>query len=453
MAWILGLYALSLLAIAVASLKYNSSFENFIVAGRSQPRYLIVASMLASTIGGGITIGTVNRGFTMGFAAFWFVAAGGIAHFLQGALLSKKVRESEAMTLPDLTGKLAGPASRYLVSAIIVITWTGIAAAQFLAASKVVVAMSGMGPGPAIAVSALFLLVYTMIGGQKSVLRTDFFQFGVLALAVLLTLGWLYLAKPPAAGSLDIHLFSEKFGPLDFVYYLVVVGGSYFICPMMFGRILSSDSAANARKASFTSGFGMLLFAFAITFIGLWARASALDPAGLDPLNAIARNVLPRPLGVVMLLGILAAILSTADTVLMTAGGIIENDLIGRRSLAMARVWIVLIAAIGGLIALFEQDVISLLTKTYNGYTAGIVPALLVAILATGKRRPHPWLFFGAVLVGYVLGTLGSFSTNAALSKWLPLAGLLASAAIALVATYPAGSPAAPGGSSGAAKA
>lgn len=434
MAWIVAAYGALLIAIALLSLKYNDSVDSFLVAGRRQPRFLIIASMLASTIGGGITIGTVSKAYALGFAAFWFVAAGSLAHFLQGGLLSRKVRESEALTLPDLSGRLGGQATRKLVALIIVLTWTGIAAGQFLAASKVLTTMTGLEHGWAVLVAAAFLLVYTLIGGQKSVLRTDFFQFGVLALALVATLAWLYLAKTPAPGSIHIELFSPKFGPLDLAYYLVVVSGSYFICPMMFGRILSADSPANARRASFTSGFGMLGFAFAITFIGLWARATGFDAGKLDPLNAIIKGALPGWLGVIMLLGILAAILSTADTVLLTAAGVLENDLLGGKSLPRVRLWVAVVAVVGAAIALYETDIVDLLLKTYQGYTSGIVPALLVAILSIGKRKLEPKLLFAAVLSGYVLGFAGNFLPDPTLQKLAAFAGLAVSAILALLA-------------------
>lgn len=73
---ILILYAAILLGIALLSLRYNTNLENFLVAGHKQRKILVVASMLASTIGGGITIGTVANAYRIGFPAFWFVAAG-----------------------------------------------------------------------------------------------------------------------------------------------------------------------------------------------------------------------------------------------------------------------------------------------------------------------------------------------------------------------------------------
>lgn len=433
----LAAYAVALLAIALGSLRYTHSIDNFLVAGRSQKKVLVVASMLASTIGGGLTIGTVTRAGTIGFPAFWFVAAGGIAHFLQGALLSKKVRETEALTLPDLSDKLVGPSLRLLTSVIILITWTGIATAQFVAVAKVVSGITGLAHQPAVAVSAAFLIVYTLIGGQKSVLRTDLFQFGILSVALLASLAWLYLGSPPAAGTVSVQIFNEQFGFLDLVYYVVVLGGSYFICPMMFSRILSSDTADNARRSSFMSGAGMLIFALVVTFIGLWAKASVSDFGGVDPLNYVAHNNLPGLLGTLLIFGLLAAILSTADTVLLTAAGIVEHDLLGRKTVAGVRIWTVVVGLVGAGIALFQTDIIGILVKTYNGYTAGIVPALFVAIVLSGRKKLEPKLTFAAVAAGYALGLAGSFAPAAsAAAKVLPMTGLAVSAVLSLAAAY-----------------
>jgi len=434
---LLVLYAVLLLAIATASLKYADTIDNFLVAGRSQRKTLVVASMLASTIGGGLTIGTVTKAYNIGFPAFWFVAAGALAHFLQGALLSRKVRATEAVTLPDLALKLVGPSMRTLTSIIVLVTWVGIATAQFVAAAKIVSGITGLGHQSAVVAAAAFMVVYTLIGGQKSVLRTDLFQFGFLAIALLAALAWLYIGSPPAAGSVTIDIFNANFGFLDLLYYVIVLGGSYFICPMMFSRILSADTPENARKSSFMSGFGMLGFALIVTFIGLWAKASIADLGGVDPLNYIARGSLPGVLGTLLIFGLLAAILSTGDTVLLTAAGVLEHDLLKRGTVVGVRVWTVAVGAVAAFIALFQTDIIGILIKTYNGYTAGIVPALFVAIALSGKRRMNPALAFSAVVAGYALGTAGSFMPSGGdAAKLLPLAGLVASTALSLLAAY-----------------
>ncbi len=427
-------YALVLVAIALHSYRNSASMEDFIVAGRNQKKVLVVASMLASTIGGGLTIGTVQKAAVMGFPAFWLVAAGGFAHFLQGLLLSRRVRESQALTMAELAAKLAGRPAGLLTSLIVLVTWIGIAAAQFVAVARVLTTLTGLPHSTAVLVAALFISVYTLIGGQKSVFRTDLLQFGVLAIALLTTLGWLYAVTPPPAGSMRIELFTTTFGPLDLIYYIIVMGGSYFICPMMFSRILAADSAENARKSSFMSAIGMLLFAIVVTLIGLWVKASGFDSGKADPLNAIAAGALPRALGVILVFGLLAAIVSTADT--------------------LVRLWTLVVGALGTFVAVFHTDVIGLLIRTYNGYTAGLVPALFVAIRrGSGGTRPvRPALFAAAIVTGYLLGMAGSFAGELGnvlgldsavvqlLAKALPLAGMSASALLALAAYGRSGS-------------
>ena len=425
-------YAAILLTVAYISSRKQDSFQHFVLASRNQPKILIIGSMLASTIGGGLTLGTVSKAYAIGFPAFWFVASGAIAHLLQGAFLSEKVRKTEALTLPDLAEKLSSSSVKRLTGTIIVFTWTGIAAGQFLAASKVVSSITGIPHQWAVIAAASFLVIYTVVGGQGSILRTDLFQFGILAIAVLTGAGWLYGTKPIAFSALDIHLLSDKFGLLDLVYYLVVVAGSYLICPMMFGRILSSDSPASARKASYTSAIGMLLFAFVITSIGLWARASGLAFGPADPLNGMIAAIFPPWLSYLMIFGVLAAILSTADTVLLTAAGILEHDVLGGDSLYRTKAWVGLIAGFAAIVALFQTDIVDLLLKTYQGYTSGIVPALFIALVASGKKRILPNYLFAAILSGYLLGFGGNLFADATAQKLLAFAGILASGSIAL---------------------
>jgi SSS family solute:Na+ symporter len=428
----LGLYAFFLLVIAFRSSRKNDSFQGFILAGRNQPRILIIASMLASTIGGGLTIGTVTKAYSMGFPAFWFVASGALAHLAQGAFLSEKVRRTEALTLPDLAEKLSTKNVRRLTGIIIVLTWTGIAAGQFLAASKIISSITNLPHQWAVMASASFLVIYTILGGQRSILRTDFFQFGILGLGILAAAAWLFGTKPLSFNALDIHLFSAKFGPIDLIYYLVVVSGSYLICPMMFGRILSSDSPKSARAASFTSALGMLIFAFVITSLGLWARATSLHLGAYDPLNALIHTVFPSWLGFILVFGILAAILSTADTVLLTAAGVFEHDVLGSSSIFRTQGWVGLVAVVASIIALYQTDIVDLLLRTYQGYTSGIVPALFIATVASTRRRVQGRFLFAAILLGYILGLGGNLLPSALGQKLMAFAGIAVSAIVTL---------------------
>jgi len=101
------------------------------------------------------------------------------------------------------------------------------------------------------------------------------------------------------------------------------------------------------------------------------------------------------------------------------------------------RLWVIAVGAVAALIALFQTDIIGILIKTYNGYTAGIVPAFFVAIVLSGKRKLNPAWTLAAVAVGYVLGTAGSFMQEGTpAAKLLPMAGLAASTMLSLIAAF-----------------
>jgi SSS family solute:Na+ symporter len=435
--FLLGLYGIVLLYMGYSSMKDNDTLENFLIAGRNQKKHIVVASMLASTIGGGLTLGSVTKTYNMGFPAFWLIAAGALAHYLQGFFLASKIRETEAVTLSDLADKLVGPKVRVLTSVIIVITWVGICTSQFVASASIISNLTHASYQVALIIVGSFLVIYTLMGGQKTVMKTDFLQFGILSLGLIVVFLYLFIATPPAPGTVVVELFNSSFRFTNLLYYIVVMGGSYFICPMMFGRALSAESPEVARKSSYISGTGMLFFAVIITFIGLWAKASISDLGGQLPLNLIAQSYVPSFIGGLLIFGLLSAVISTADTVLITAAGTLQKDIIGRDSVLMVRVWVVAIGIIAGTIGMYYTDIIGIIMRTYNGYTAGIVPALFIAIMYVGKKRMNENLAFLAIVVGYALGLTGSFMPAGSQSSQLfPLVGLACSAIIGMAAIY-----------------
>ncbi len=406
-------YLIFLLTIGIIDFRKVQDFNDYVLAGRRQNLAIVTVSMMASMIGSGSTVGLVDKAFSKGFPAIWFLAVGGIGLLLQSWLLSERVRASKAVTLPDLAQKTMGSQTRFLVAIIIVITWIGIIAAQFIAAGKVLTALTGVDSHGVFALAAAITVVYSFLGGQASILKTDFFQFALLVAAVLLTVLFLYTSKPVDFSSLSFQLTNEGFTARDLFYYLTIVMGSYFICPMMFSRLFTAKNPKTARRSSLIAGFGVLIFAFLIVLIGLWAQARGIDPGKTGVLSHIFLNELPKAGGLILILGILSAIISTADTCLVMTGSIIEHDLLNRRStgsrggMTRTRVLVLLLGALGYLTAIWGNwDIIGLLLEAFEFYTAGIVPALFVALMMIKKKTLAPEWSFAAVLTGGIFGLL-----------------------------------------------
>ncbi len=453
---ILIIYLLFLLTIGIMDFKKVKSFNDYVLAGRKQSLIIVTISLMASMIGSGSTMGLADKTFAKGFPAIWFLAVGGIGLILQAIFLSEKVRASEAVTLPDLAEKTMGNNTRILVAFIITVTWIGIIAAQFIAAGKIITALTGLDAFWVLTLAAAVIVIYSYLGGQASILKTDFLQFTILFIAVVFTVMFLYSVKPPAPGAVKVELLNQYFTGRDLFFYLTVVMGSYFICPMMFSRLLTAKTPVTARKSSFIAGFGVLIFAVMIVLIGLWGKSSIEDPGRAGVISWIFVNELPKAGGIILILGILSAIISTTDTCLLMTSSIIEHDIIypltGKGSedekksgVSLTRMLVLVLGLLGYLTALWGNwDIIGLLLEAFEFYTAGIVPAMFIALLVINRKTLDPKWSFYAVLAGGIFGIMPKITplinilSSAIPGFWvksLPVTGMALSLILALIAS------------------
>ena len=167
-------------------------------------------------------------------------------------------------------------------------------------------------------------------------------------------------------------------------------------------------------------------------------------------LSYIFLNELPRAAGIVLILGVLSAVISTTDTCLVMTASIIEHDLLGRKGadggagMARTRGLVLILGGLGYLTALWGNwDIIGLLLEAFEFYTAGIVPVLFVALMMIEKRKLSPGWSFGAVLIGGLFGLMPKITPVvdglAAVipgfwPKILPMIGMGASLVLAIIA-------------------
>lgn len=425
-------YTIVLLTIGIIDFRKVKEFNEYVIAGRRQSFALVSVSLMASLLGSGSTVGMTNNAFRIGFPAFWFLAVGGIGLILQSVLLSEKVRASEAVSLPDLSHKTMGGAVRVLVSVIIVLTWIGIISAQFVAAKKLISAMTGWDSPLILPGIASVIILYSFFGGQSSILKTDMLQQAILFIAVIFTVAFLFIKFPIAQTDMRFEILNPDFRWPDLVYYLTLVMGSYFICPMMFSRLFTAKTPIIAKKSSFFAGIGVIIFAIMITLIGMWARSSIPNLEGNDVLSFIFIHKLPRIAGLLLLLGLLSAIVSTVDTSLVMTSTIIEHDILRKSRTWLTRVLVVVLGALGTVAAIGRTDIIGILLEAFAVYTAGIVPTLFIALMFIGRRELNRPLAFTAILLGGIAGILAKLLEM----KYLALYGMALSAAIALAAAW-----------------
>ena len=394
--WILlAAYLAAVAAVGVAWRRRAQRDEaSFFVADRSFSAAWGFVGLASLTTGGSTTVALAAFVATHGLAGLWLDLAGAIGLLLLGLLLAQRVRAEGALTLPEIVGRYYGPRARRVAGALVLlseIVWFALLAE----ATQVVLSeATGLAPVPAIVGSTAVFVLYTALGGQFAVVRTDALQYGLMVLGIpglalaftLLRSGG--LARVPA----DRFAFptSPTLPASGVLSLLVLVGLPHLVGSDVYAKLLSCRDGRAARRAALGAAASKVLFGAAVAAIALAATAAL--PAG-PAVATLPRAVLayvPRPLDSLVLVCLVATMHSSADAVLLSAAAVTARDVLpeARRRIspvALARAATPVYAALGLALALaMNRDVLETLKLGYSIFAAALILPVLAALLLPG---------------------------------------------------------------------
>ncbi len=425
---ILAGYAALLAVLAIR--RRSGDAGAFLVNNRDSGAGSVAFSLVASCVGASATLGAAGLAFRIGTPAFWWLGCGAVGLALMSALLARRVRESGASTLPEMAETFFGRPSRFLISAIVVMAWTAIVAAQLTALSRLLVAMTGMSGGVALALGALLATGHAIGGGQAAVIRLDRWQTPLIAAGLAFLLAALWRANPGWTATVRPEAVNEHFTPRDLAGYLLVIGGNYLVCPMLFGRFFSARDGNAAQRGGWWAAAGMALFSVVIVAAGLACRGLIPEETPADgALLAGLSQALPGTTGLLVMGTLVAAVVSSADSCLVTAGTVLGHDVIGSRQTGTLRICVggLALASLG--MAMSGHGILDYLFMAYDVYVGGVVMPVFLGLLVPKTRRIAPLYAATAVGIGGILGLTATLTNAAAWS----VAGMGVSALIILV--------------------
>jgi len=443
---IIAVYFLSVITIGVASRRKARGVDDFFVAGRKGSSLLITGSLLATIIGGSATVGMAGLGFTQGLTGAWWLLVGSIGLVVLGLFFAEKVRRFGLYTLPELVGKQYDKRMALAASVLIVVAWIGIIAAQIVASGKI---LSVLGIGSPLLWMVLFTVVfvtYTLLGGQYAVIRTDSLQaviifagvFGGLALVLSHLGGWdgLKSSLPPEQFAFPL---SSQFGGYELITLLLLVGLTYVVGPDMYSRLFCAKDAKTARVSVFWAALLIIPFAFGITLMGMGAAALFPQISSEQAFPMVIKEVLPPFLGGIVLAALLCAVMSSADTCLLSASTILTVDIVQwfkpsldqRKILSLSRWGIVILGLSSLALALILKGVISALLFAYTIYTCGLILPVIAGFYKN-RLKVTP---LGA-LAAIIGGGLAALISKLFVIKYLDLGSLLISGFLLLTVSF-----------------
>ncbi len=394
---IVGLYLVGMLAIGVwVARRKIASADDFMVAGRRLPWFVLAATLAATEVGGGSSMGVVKKAYgEWGLGAAWYIWTMALT-FLVFAWLAPTLTRTRCRTIPQYFSQRYGPASAVVTAVLMIAALIGLTAVQMVATGLVVSVMTGAGFRLAVLAAGLIVTIYTYWGGMWSVSLTDFVQWFFIVIGLAAAIPYavgagggvqpVLAALPPEATSL-----LSKIGVGEILSLCAIYVTSFLVGQEAIQRLYSAKDERHARRGALaTSGF-YLLFGFIPPALGLLAlaltRQGVLQVGELTRLgdNAVlpllAQACLPAPLTGVLFAGLISATMSSADSNLLGAASIWANDLMPlglRRELTpegamiqSRRAVLVIGAAATVVAALNFEDLITVLKFAFSLRAAG----------------------------------------------------------------------------------
>jgi len=443
---IIAAYFVAVIAIGVVSRGRAKGVDDFLVAGRKGSPLLITGSLLATIVGGSATIGMAGLGFVRGLTGAWWLLVGSIGLVVSGIFFAGKVRGFGLYTLPEMVERQYDSRVGLAASFLIVIAWVGVLAAQIIASGKILGILGVADPALWMVVFTVVIIVYAVLGGQQAIIRTDIVQIGIVLAGIFICLalvlsrlgGWAGLASslPPERFAFPV---SAQFGGGELASLLLLVGLTYLVGPDIYSRLFCARDAGTARVSVLWTAFIIVPVAFAITTIGM--GASALFPQISSPEQAfpvVVNEVLPPFVGGIVLAALLGAVMSSADTILFSAGTILAVDIIGRfrpltqvKTLLYSRWVVVVLGIVALLLALVLRGVINALLFAYTIYTAGLIVPVIAGFYRD-RLKVTPW----GALAAIIGGGSAALASRILDIKYLDLGSLAISVALLFIVSF-----------------
>ncbi|UCG85347.1 MAG: sodium:solute symporter family protein [Gemmatimonadota bacterium] len=417
----------------------GQSAESYWVADRQNGTRRITVSLVATVFGASSTFGIIGLGYARGMTAAWWALIGAIALALFGLALAPRVRELGVYTLPDILKRAYGNMVAVPAAIMIVVAWCGIVAAQMTAGARVLSGVLAVEYTAALSVAAAVFILYTFWGGQLSVLKTDSWQLVLFGVGLVACVVVVAIAAQDSPGSLiettsRDHLrfpISGEFGWYDlFVFYPLIIGLPYLVGPDIYSRVLCAKDNSVARRSALIGGLAIVPISFMLAVLGILLRELYPDVAQEAALPTALRDLVPVGLTGLIAAGFLAAIMSSADTTLVSAATILSLNVIGSRTeaprapqLRSTRVAVLGLGLVAWLIAGLQEGIIPSLLLAYTIFVGGVVFPTLgsfyrdrLGITARGAM----W----AVIVGGVVAVVGEIHDGILVNTALGTRGL-----------------------------
>lgn len=453
----IAVYLIAMLGVGVWFAKKNNSVDDFYLGGRKLGPFVTAMSAEASDMSSWLLMGLPGVAYLSGLAeASWTAIGLAVGTYLNWLIVARRIRRYsnhlDAITVPQFFSKRWGD-DRNLLSAIaavvIIIFFIPYLASGFSACGKLFASLFGTSYVTAMLISAAVIVIYTVMGGFLAASFTDLIQSIIMTVALIVVLSF----GVAQAGGLDAVMDNAQslagYLSLTQIHDAVTGGASsysllticsllawglgYFGMPHILLRFMAIEEekklALSRRVATVwvVISMGVAIFIGVVgngmTKVGAMEQLADSETIIVQIASLISHyGVFAALIAGVILAGILAATMSTADSQMLAASSSVSQNLLveffhlkitGRKSVVVARSTMVVIALVAAFLARDpNSSVFRVVSFAWAGFGAAFGPVVLFGLF---WRRSNKWGALAGMVVGgamvfiwkYGIATLG----------------------------------------------
>ncbi len=393
--WGIIVFLVATLAIGMwAAKQVKGDSENYLVAGRGLILPLAAATLMAQSVDSNATLGNTDLAAEFGFWAGASLPIGlALCLFLTALFFAKPMNRMGLITLPDFYRVKYNRKTEVVASLLMVLSFSFLLAGNLVAGGYLFQAFLGTTYTAGVMLLAITVFIYTASGGLFAVAYTDAIQVGIAFIGSMGLLVFMAanfgLQIPAETGPLALaQLSNPTAGAAINWATLLALGLGDIVAIDFMARIFAAESPETAQKACLIGSAGTLIIGVPFSLIAL-STPQILADAGITAdgpiLYALINGVVPPLLGLLVIVAILSASLSTADGAILGTSSVIAHNIIGIRSddhnaagdrlLLLTRVMAFVITAMGVFFALkVPQTGVLLLLAFDLGFAGLLVP-------------------------------------------------------------------------------
>ena len=393
--WGIILFLVATLAIGMwAAKQVKGDSENYLVAGRGLVLPLAAATLMAQSVDSNATLGNTDLAAEFGFWAGASLPIGlALCLFLTALFFAKPMNRMGLITLPDFYRVKYNRKTEVVASLLMVLSFSFLLAGNLVAGGYLFQTFLGTTYTAGVMLLAITVFIYTASGGLFAVAYTDAIQ---VAIAFVGSIGLLIfmaanfgLEIPADTGPMALAQLSDPAAGAAINWAtLLALGLGDIVAIDFMARIFAAKSPETAQKACLIGSAGTIIIGVPFSLIALSAPQILAD-AGITPegpiLYALLNGVVPPLLGLLVIIAILSASLSTADGAILGTSSVIAHNVIGIRHddhsaagdrlLLLTRVMAFVITAMGVFFALkVPQTGVLLLLAFDLGFAGLLIP-------------------------------------------------------------------------------